>query len=211
MAGLSCSAVGRHESGRIARLDPLRAHALAMGLRAELRLTGVGGELARLSDDEHAAIEELLARRLRSGRFEVAAELSFSEWGERGRVDLAAFQASTDMLVLVEVKAELADLQETLGRLDVKARLARRIAALRAWQPTAVAVVLAVAATGANRRVVAAHPTLFRPYERRWLGRAGLPGLIPGARVLLWVPARQAGRSAWLAGRRRVSRDRAQR
>ncbi len=204
-AGLSSSVVGRHEAGEIARMDPLRAHAEALGLRAEVRLTGIGGELARLSDDEHAAIQELLAARLRARRFEVVAELSFNEWGERGRVDLAAFEAGSAMLVVVEVKAELSDLQDTLGRLDVKGRLAKRIASLRGWQPAGAAVVLAVAATSANRAIVAAHPALFSGYTRRWLRDAGLPSLVPGKRMLLWVPARQAGRSSWLAGRHRVS------
>lgn len=207
-AGLSTSVVGRHEAGAIARLGPLQAHASALGLRAEVRLSGIGGELARLADDEHAAIVELLAGRLRAGGWEVTAELSFNEWGDRGRVDLAGYEPGSRRLVLVEVKTELVDLQDTLGRLDVKARLARRIASARGWRPDGVAVVLALAATSANRAVVAAHRTLFSTYQQRWLHGAGAPGFAPGERILLWVPSRQAGRPGWLAGRRRVTRRR---
>jgi hypothetical protein len=205
-AHLSPSTIGRQESGDIGAFETLERHARALGLRVEVRLTGRGGELARLADEEHAAIVEALARRLRNGGFEVATEVSFNEWGDRGRVDLAGFDPRRRLLVLVEAKTELADLQDTIGRLDVKSRLARRIAERRGWQADGTVVVLAVAATAWNRALVAARRSYFAGFAGMWLLGGGLPLPAEGGQILLWVPARRAGRRGWLAGRRRIRR-----
>jgi transcriptional regulator with XRE-family HTH domain len=203
-AGLSAATIGRHEMGIIGSLDTLEQHAHALDLRVELRLVGRGGDLSRLADEEHAAIVEALALRLRGAGWRVASEVSFNEWGDRGRVDLAAFAAERGLVALIEVKTELVDLQETFGRLDVKERLALRIAAAQGWPARRAITALALAATDANRRVVAAHPALFAGFARRWLRKGWVPPDSPNGRILVWVPAQRANKRAWLAGRRRV-------
>ena len=201
--GLSTATIGRTELGSIPSVLVLRAHAAVMDIRVEFRLVGRGADVARLLDEEHAAIVETLAASVARLGWQVEAESSYSEYGERGRVDLLAFDPATKVLAVVEVKTELADLQELLGGLSVKARLAPGLGRQKGWRASRVVTVLAVAATAANRSIVGAHPALFGPFERRWLREQRLPDL-DGERVLLWIPASAAGRPRWLAGRRRV-------
>lgn len=84
-AAASASVIARHERGMISSLAMLDRHAAALDLRPELRLLGRNGQLVRLADEEHAAIVDALARWPRRAGFQVEAEASFNEWGERGR------------------------------------------------------------------------------------------------------------------------------
>ena len=201
--GLSTATIGRTELGSITSVRVLRTHAAALDVRTEWRVVGRGADVARLLDEEHAAIVEALAAAFQRNGWRVEAEASYSEYGERGRVDLLALHPSGQILAVVEVKTELADLQELFGGLSVKARLAPRLARRFEWPAAQVVSVLAVAATAANRSAVGVHPALFGRFERRWFRELALP-TIDHDRVLLWVPASAAGRPRWLAGRRRV-------
>ncbi len=201
--GLSPATIGRTELGSIASVLVLRRHAAVMDVRIEWRVVGRGADVARLLDEEHAAIVETLAASVARLGWQVEAESSYSEYGERGRVDLLAFDPARQLLAVVEVKTELADLQELLGSVNVKARLAPGLGRRKGWRASRVVTVLAVAATAANRSIVGAHPALFSPFERRWLREHRLPDL-ERDRVLLWIPASAAGRRHWLAGRQRV-------
>lgn len=205
-SGLSTSVISRHESGVVGSLTALERHAGAFGLRVEVRVVGRGGELVRLADAEHAAIVELLAAWFRAAGFLVQVEASFSEWGERGRIDLLAFDSGTGTLVIVEIKTQLLDLQELFGSMDVKGRLAATIAERAGWVVRRRVSVLAVAATTAAREVVRTHPTLFAGWDRRRLTVAALRH--GEARLLHWVAASHASRGSWIAGRQRVRRGR---
>jgi len=201
--GLSPATIGRMELGSISSVLVLRAHAAVMDLRVEFRVAGRGADVARLLDEEHAAIVETIAASMARVGWQVEAEASYSEFGERGRVDLLAFHPATTVLAVTEVKTDLADLQDLFGSLNVKARLAPGLGRRRGWRASRVVSVLAVAATAANRAVVGVHPALFSPFERRWLRDRGLPTLNRD-QVLVWIPASAAGRRGWLAGRKRV-------
>lgn len=201
--GLSPATIGRTELGSISSILVLRAHAAVMDIRVEFRLVGRGADVARLLDEEHAAIVETMAALVARAGWQVEAESSYSEYGERGRIDLLAFDPVTAVLAVVEVKTELADLQDLFGSLNVKARLAPGLGRRKGWPASRVVSVLAVAATAANRATVGAHPALFSSFESRWLRDRGLTTL-DHDRILLWVPASAAGRPRWLAGRRRV-------
>lgn len=179
----------------------LERHASVFGLRVRISLVGRGGDLDRLGDAEHAAIVELLAGWLRREGLAVQAEVSFSEWGDRGRIDPLGWGAATGTLVLVEVKTELTDLQDLFGRLDVKQRLVARIAARRGWAAQRQLTVLAIEATSLNRRIVRSHSALFEAFAVRRLARSTVQ--TPG-RALVWIPASRAGRPAWIAARQRV-------
>jgi transcriptional regulator with XRE-family HTH domain len=202
-ARLSAAAVGRHEHGQLRSIAGLRRHAGALGLRLDLRLTGRGGELERLADDEHAAIVEVVAQLLRGLGHEVVPEATYNEWGERGRFDLLAYLAESATLDVVEVKGELTDIQEMLGALNAKERLAPGVARRRGWPVRRVRVLLAVAATSRNRHTVAAHPSLFAAFEQHQLSERWLRPTATN-RLLLWVPPGRAARTHWVAGRRRV-------
>ena len=204
--GLSTSVIGRHEGGLVQSVAALERHADAFGLRIRLSLTGRGGELDRLRDEEHAAIVEVMAAWLRSLGFAVEAEASFNEWGERGRFDLLAFDGASETLLLVEAKTEFTDLQDLFGSLDMKQRLASRIAERRGWNVRRCVVVLAVAASPFNRRIVRSHRALFAAYTVRRISRSALHA---GGRVLMWIDAGRAARPAWTGARRRVRTTRA--
>jgi transcriptional regulator with XRE-family HTH domain len=203
-AKLSAATIGRHENGIIGSVRALESHAAVFALRVDVRIVGRAGELVRLADDEHAAIVESLATWFRAQGFQVDVEASFSEWGERGRVDLLAFDPVTGTLVIVEVKSLLVDLQDLFGALDVKQRLAASIAGRKGWAPTRTMVVLAVADTSANREAVRSHPSMFNGFARRALTRGAL--LAGQTRILHWVAARSVERGSWMAGRQRVGR-----
>ena len=204
-AGISASAVGRHENGAMGAPATLEKHAAVFGLRVELRVTGRAGSLIRLGDEEHARIVDSVAGWFRAQGFLIETEASFSEWGERGRIDLLAYEPATGTLVIAEVKTQLLDLQDLFGSLNVKERLAATIAERRGWKVNRCATILAVAQTAANRTMVREHPSLFADFDARRLTSAGLRS---GHRLLHWVKA-GGGAGVWLAGRQRVSRRRA--
>ena len=84
-------------------------------------------------DRVHAATQERAAASLRSLGWLTAVELSFNHYGDRGRVDLLAYHAPTACLLVGEVKSAIGDVQETLGRIDVKVRLGRSLASSTGW------------------------------------------------------------------------------
>ncbi|MGQ0607564.1 MAG: helix-turn-helix domain-containing protein [Chloroflexota bacterium] len=201
---LSIATIARGENGAFASVGVVRRHGAALDLRIEWTAVGRGADVTRTLDDEHAAIVETVARWLRRFGIEVVAEASFSIYGERGRVDLLGLDGATRTLYLVEVKTELSDLQDLLGAVDIRERLAPRIAEDRGWRFDRRCSLLVLAATSHNREIVRAHTSLFGSWTRTTFRDATPPSA--EARQLLWVPAALAGRSAWLAGRRRVPR-----
>ena len=180
----------------------LERHAAVLDTRLDIRLVGRSAELARLADEDHATIVEALARSLRGAGFVVEPEVSFSEWGERGRIDLLAYEPARRTLLVIEVKTLLADLQDLLGSIDVRERLASTIARRRGWPVNRTGFVLAIAATGVNRGVVGGHPELFRSFSVLRFATTTLLGV--DGRVLIWVHPRHGGRPHWIAGRERV-------
>lgn len=205
-AEVSPTTVGRHERGFVGSTTALERHAAALDLRVEIRLVGRSGDLARLADDEHAAIVESLARWFRAERFQTETEASFSEWGERGRIDLLAYDVRSGVLVIVEVKTLLLDMQDLFGGINVKQRLAPSIGRRRGWDVRRSVAVLAVAASARNREVVRSHRALFESFGRAALTNASLRD--GPSRILKWVPPARAGRTSWIAGRQRVRHTR---
>ena len=111
-----------------------------------------------------------------------AVELSLNHYGERGRVDVLAYHAPTACLLVGEVKSAVGDVQETLGRIDVKVRLGRSLAASAGWPDVrSVLPSLIVTESRTARRVIASHPTLFARFSVKgrsatgWLRHPRLP------------------------------------
>jgi transcriptional regulator with XRE-family HTH domain len=148
-----------------------------------------GGELDRLLDAGHAALQELVTGRLESAAWQVRAEVTFSRFGERGSIDLLAFHPASGILLVVEIKTVIADMQGLLRPLDVKVRLAEQIAADLTWHATGVVPALILSEDSTSRRRVAQHPALFGRFAfrgraaGRWLREP--TGAIPG--LLLFV------------------------
>ena len=163
-AGLSASLVSLLERGHIGSvtLDRLRTVAAVLDIRVDIVPRWRGGELDRLLNARHAALTEAFARWLRQHGWQLLAEVSFSIYGERGVIDLLAWHPATQTLLVVEIKTEIPDLQQLLGVLDRKVRLAPGIAAERGWKAARVAKLLVVAEGPTNRRRLSAHAVLVR-------------------------------------------------
>ena len=177
-SGVSRATVARVELGGAGRqqIQTLERIAVALSARPDSRLLWNGEAIDRLLDQAHATIANDFSRRLVAGNWIVAPEVSFSVFGERGSIDLLAFHPATALLLVVEVKSVLPDLQGMLMTLDRKARLGPRIARDRGWEPAGVARGPRArerpnesAARGCPRRGAAGRLSRARVAVNRWL------------------------------------------
>jgi len=83
-----------------------------------------GGAVDRLMDERHATLIGAAATTLRDAGWEVAIEITYSVYGERGSIDLLAGHGRTRTLLVAEVKFELASVEQTGRKLDEKVRIA---------------------------------------------------------------------------------------
>jgi transcriptional regulator with XRE-family HTH domain len=179
--GLSQGAVSRAERGHIDTLSlrTIRAIATRLEMRAEILLRWRGGELDRLLSRRHSALHEEVARMFATlSDWEPHPEVTFSIWGERGWVDVLAWHPSRRILLVIELKTDIVDIQDLIGRVDMKVRLAPEIAKRAGfdWTPTVVAAWVVVSPGRTNERRLATHATVLRtafPADgraiRRWL------------------------------------------
>lgn len=188
LGGVSRFAVLRIEAGDLAKqqVQTVRAVLRALDMEVEFNPWWRGGELDRLLDEGHATVEGIVIRRLEAHGWIVQPEVSFSIYGEHGSIDLLAWHPATRTLLVIEVKASLNSLEETMRRLDVKVRLAPQIARERfGWQAATTAFLLALPEDPTARRRVERHASLMdRAFPMRgararaWLrspsGRAGM-------------------------------------
>ena len=177
LAGVSRATVSRVERGDLdaLQLRTLRDVCEAAGLRLLLEARGTGGDLERLLGARHSAMHEAMARLFASlPGWTAVPEVTFSIYGERGAIDILAWHAATRTLLVIELKTELVDLQETVGTLDRKVRLAAQIARERGWAPASVSAWLVIAEGPTNRRRVAEHASMLRaalPVDGRTIAR----------------------------------------
>jgi transcriptional regulator with XRE-family HTH domain len=205
-ANLSRDPVSRFERGQLdgMTIGSLDALAGALGATLVVDLRWRGAELDRLVDRLHAEVQEAAARRLTRAGWLVRAEVTFNHYGDRGACDLVALHPATGCVLVVEVKSRLGNVQETLHRLDTKARLGGLLAQQLGWpRPGSVARALVLAELRSTRRVLARHPELF----------AGFP--VRGRRATRWLRRPMVGRVGVLwfevasdAGDSRVTADR---
>ena len=112
----------------------------------------------------HSGLSESVVRWLSRVHptWEVVPEVSFNVWGERGIIDLVLWHPEHRALAVVELKTQLVDINELLGTLDRKRRLAAPAVRDRGWRPAIVAAWIIVADTRTNHRRVADHRTMLR-------------------------------------------------
>jgi transcriptional regulator with XRE-family HTH domain len=177
-AGVSHAQVSLIERGHIGSVtvDGLRTVASVLDIRVDLLARWRGGELDRLLNSRHSGLEDAVTKWLRGWRWEVAPEVSFAFYRESGWIDLLAWHAPTATLLVIEIKTEIVDVQELIGTVDRKVRLAARIGRDRGWVARNVATLVVIAEGPTNRRHVAAHSSLLKaafPADgravRRWL------------------------------------------
>ena len=175
--GCSRELISRIENDRLDNVPAGKVRACVEELGGYLRVEVQwhGERLPRLMDARHAALQNRFAQMLQGWGWEVRAEVSFNHYGDRGRIDVLGWHATTRTVGVTEIKPRLGDAQETLGRLDIKARIARTVAGDLGWAPTRIVPMLVLDEGATQRRHVAEHAALFRRYAIR--GRSALSWL----------------------------------
>jgi transcriptional regulator with XRE-family HTH domain len=208
-AELSAALVGLLERGHADRLTVRAVRQVAQVLGLQLRWDAGyrGAELGRLLDADHARLAEWLVRRLDAIGWTVAVEASYNHFGERGRIDILAYHALTRTLLVVEIKTLIVEVQDLLGGLSTKARIAPIVARSLGFRPASVVPCLVLLETTTNRRRLSAHERLFARLAVRgrlalsWL--AASSGAPDGLLLFVKLPDHH-GIGARRAGRQRV-------
>ena len=189
-AAVSVTSVSRLERGHAGRLplDTIRAIAGVLEIGVQLLARARARNLDRVANARHSSLADYVAGWIGSmPGWDVRAEVTYSEFGERGSIDLLCCHAASRSLLVIEIKTELLEFGSLLAKLDEKSRLAPKIALRFGWQPRAVSTCLLVADSTTNRRRAAAHSALLRsrlPDDGRSVVRfLRAPGALPGGRV----------------------------
>jgi transcriptional regulator with XRE-family HTH domain len=184
--------ISRLETGRVdaLKLRSLDAIVQALGGSLEVVVRWQGAALDRVLDAAHARLVETVVAQLQALGWETRVEVSFNHYGDRGRVDVLAYHQTSGTLLVVEVKSALGDVQDTLGRIDVKVRLGWLLADSVGWpRPRATLAALVLGDRRGARARVARHPAAFTRFPTRgrkalaWLRRP-IPPPVPAG--LLW-------------------------
>jgi transcriptional regulator with XRE-family HTH domain len=177
-SGVSQTVISRIERGHLGgqSLDDIRAVAAALDMRIDLVARWRAGDLDRLLNGGHSALHESVARMFHDKvpAWVLAPEVSFAIFGERGVIDILAWHPGRRALLVIELKTDLADMNEVVGTFDRKRRLARQIALERGWDPLTISAWLIVVDRRTNRRRVGAHETMLRgalPADGRAMAR----------------------------------------
>jgi transcriptional regulator with XRE-family HTH domain len=128
-AGVSQQTVSLIERSNLDRLSvrTIRAVFRAVGAEFNGDVRWRGPEADRVLDEAHAKLVGRVAVLLKRHGWQVILEATFSEFGERGSIDVLAWHPKFGALLVVEVKSTLVSVEELLRRLDVKVRLAPRL------------------------------------------------------------------------------------
>ena len=165
-SGISQTVISRMERGHLGRrsVDDVRAVAAALDIRVDLIPRWRAGDLDRLLNRGHSALHESVARMFRDQlpAWVLAPEVSFAIYGERGVIDILAWHPGRRALLVIELKTDLADMNELVGTFDRKRRLAWQVGRERGWDPLTVSAWLIVVGSRTNRRRVAAHAAMLR-------------------------------------------------
>jgi transcriptional regulator with XRE-family HTH domain len=179
-AGVGAGVCGLLERGEVGRLTVRTARAIAAAV--DLPLSWDIGwqrmEVERLLDADHATLCAGVAELLVGEGWEIRSEVSFNHYGDRGRIDLLAWHAQERVALVIEAKTAIVGVEQTLGLLDVKARVAKHVVAEIGWPvPGRVVPALFIADGTTARRHVKRVAVLFRRYDctgaaaRAWLRR----------------------------------------
>jgi transcriptional regulator with XRE-family HTH domain len=199
------SLIERGAAGRVT-VSALDAVVGVLGARIDPRLSWQGPDLDRLFDAGHAALAASVKQRLERWGWYVRVEVSYNHYGERGRIDLLAWHPSPRVVLVIEIKTDLVDVQALLGSMDVKVRIARRIAADLGWSAGVVVPAIVFLEDRTTRRRLATLSGLFDRYELRgqraisWTRRPGRDGRVPTG--LLWFRSLPNARVVRISGQR---------
>jgi hypothetical protein len=154
---VSQSVVSFVERGRFDRVSLKAIRSVATALEAEvvLFLRWRGGDLDRLLDEGHASLVGATIDMLQRDGWHVRTEVSYSDYGDRGSIDILAWHPPTRTLLVIEVKTELVSVEETLRKHDEKTRLGPKVAREQfGWHTAATARLLVLPDLSTPRRRV---------------------------------------------------------
>jgi transcriptional regulator with XRE-family HTH domain len=165
LAGVSSQTVLTVEHGRLAHLSlhAIRAVARAVAIELPFGPRSIHGRtIDRQVDSRHAALVDRVVTLLRDAGWTVEVEWPFNHYGDRGSVDVLAWHPTLGSLLLIEVKSELRNVQDTLRALHVKRGVVPRLLAQeRGWRPRSLGVVLVVPEIRAERDRIDRHGATF--------------------------------------------------
>jgi hypothetical protein len=162
-AGISQALVSLIEHGHLEQtsLGSVRRVASAVGVSLPLEPRWRGADLPRLLDERHAAAVRQVITRLTGGGWIAQPEHTFNVRGERGSIDVLAWRPDRRAVLVVEVKTQIADLQEMLATFDRKRRLVTTIVRDLGWSPLVVGALLVMPGETQARHAVERHGPLF--------------------------------------------------
>lgn len=190
-AGVSQKVVSDLELGRLESVGLTRTRRVAAVLDISIGVDAWwrGGQADRLLDRAHASLVDYVVGVLGRAGWQIVPEFTFNHYGDRGSVDILAWHPRERILLIVEIKATLTDLQDMLTSLSKKVRVVPGIARAELnWRFDHVARLLVAGGSAGNRTVVTRHSATFdvafptRSREARaWIQRPH------GAIAALWL------------------------
>jgi transcriptional regulator with XRE-family HTH domain len=178
-AGVSQGLISRIELGRLGSMSLARIRKVgdALDIKISLDAWWRSGEVDRLIERGHAALVDHVVASLQADGWITRVEVTFNNFGERGSADIVAWHAQERILLIVEVKTMIGDVQATASTFERKIRIIpEQLALEEGWDPHTVARLLVVADTHANRDVIRGHRATFDAIwpartaaVRRWL------------------------------------------
>lgn len=134
----------------------------ALDARLDIRAWYHGAAAERVLDEAHARLVGQVIDVLRSHGWLVQVEVSFSNYGDRGSIDVLGWHPDRLALAVHEIKSELGSIEGTLRPFDVKCRLARSIVRERfGWHPLVVGRILVLPEDRTARRAVERHAVVL--------------------------------------------------
>ena len=145
-------------------MDTVRRVASALDIRVDLVPRWRAGDLDRLLNAKHSQLHELVARWFAQElpAWVLAPEVSYAVYGERGVIDIVAWHPGRRAILVIELKTDVVDVNQLIGKVGEKARLIRQIVRVRGWDPLTVSTWVIVASGRTNRARVAAHQAVLR-------------------------------------------------
>jgi len=146
------------------RLGTLVKVAKALDMRISVSARWRAGDLDRLLNSPHSQLQWSVAGWFAAELPEwiLVPEVSFAFYGERGIVDILAWHPAHRALLIIELKTDIVDVNELVGTMDVRRRLARRIALERGWDAITISTWVIVAGGRTNQARLGAHRVMLR-------------------------------------------------
>lgn len=214
-AGIPRRVAMQIEGGQLdrVRFGDIRAYARALGARFDGSVLWQGADLDRMLNRGHARLHEAMATWLAVvGDWLIIPEVSFAYRGDRGVIDIVAWHAASRTILIIELKTRIVDVNDLMATMDVRGRVALRIANDRGWDPVAIGLWVVVAPARTNGRILAEHATVLRakfPGDgrtmRRWLTNPS--GSVAALSFMPQVHLGNLGRDATTPRRIRRSRS----